>query len=323
MKNQRYRKHFDNRKEMFKPAETNAVLPETDKKSTLPTAIKKGKIYIGLAAVLILIVMAYQTIPSKDSSSSVLAKKSVAIAKVGDETIYLSDLQAQKDAIPQLKDVEMKVVYNQLLDRMINRKVILDAAKKAGVQNDPEVERALKEAEGDILVQSYLARQIDAKATPSVLQALYQVELKNFTPQDEIRARHILVASEKEAKDIIVKLKAGADFATLADQYSLDKGANGTNGGDLGYFTKDMMIPDFANAAFEMKAGEFSKKPVKTPFGWHVIKVEDKRKAAPPSFESVAESLKSTFAQKEIPEIVRIEREKANVQIFDVFKQEK
>ena len=324
MKNQRYRKHFNNKAESFRPTNVAAVPQKATTKSSALSLTKNKKIFIGLAAVLILIVMAYQTIPGRNSSSSpVLAKKSVIVAKVGNETISLLDLQAQKDAIPQLKDVDMKVVYNQLLDGMINRKVILDAAKKVGIQNDPDVKRALKEAEESILVQNYLTRQIDAKATPSVLQALYQVELKNYTPQNEVRARHILVGTEKEAKDIIVKLKAGADFAALADQYSLDKGPNGTNGGDLGYFTKDMMSPDFANAAFAMKAGEFSAKPIKTPFGWHVIKVEDKRKAAPPSFESVAESLKATFAQKEIPEIIRAEREKANVQVFDVLKDKK
>ena len=323
MKNQKNEKPFV-RKEAVKTTGAKPVVQKAeDRKSSALSVSKNGKIYIGLAAVLILIVMAYQSIPNKISSSSpTLAQKSVIVAKIGDETISLLDLQAQKDAIPQLKDVEMKVVYNQLLDGLISRKVILDAAKKAGIQKDPEVKRALKEAEESILVQNYLMRQIEAKATPAALQTLYQEELKNFKPQDEIRARHILVATEKEAKNIIVKLKNGADFAAMANQYSLDKGPNGTNGGDLGYFTKDMMIPDFGNPAFEMKVGEISAKPVKTPFGWHIIKVEDRRKAAAPAFEMVVENLKASFAQKEIPEIIRAEREKANVQVFDVFKDE-
>ena len=324
MKNQKSKKTFV-KKEPVKASVAKPVAHKAEvKKSCVSTLTEKGKIFVGLAAVLILIVMAWQTIPNKTSSySPALAKKSVTVAKIGNETISLADLLIQKETIPQLKDVDLKVVYTQLLDSMINKKVILNAAKKAGIQKNPDVKRALKEAEESVLVQNYLMRQIDAKATPEALQALYQEELKNFVPQDEIHARHILVASEKEAKDIIVKLNAGADFATLANQYSLDKGPNGTNGGDLGYFTKDMMIPDFANPAFAMKVGEISKKPVKSPFGWHVIKVEDKRKAAAPSFESVAETLKATFAQKEVPEIIRAEREKANVQIFDVMNEGK
>ena len=134
-----------------------------------------------------------------------------------------------------------------------------------------------------------------------------------------MRARHILVATEKEARDLIVKLRAGADFATLANQYTLDRNQGGTNGGDLGYFTKEMMIPEFAKEAFSLPKGQFSKKPFKTAFGWHIVKVEDKRKSAPPTFEQMLEPLQARFIEVAAPRIIAKERAAANVQIKDLY----
>ena len=270
-------------------------------------------VLIGLVAALLLMVMS-ATFPK--NKTSLATDGTPVVAKVGNEVITLGDLKAKKNSIPQLKDIEFNDVYDKLLESFIDRKVILDAAKKANIQNEADVKRVLKEAQDNILIQAYLTRKVEARRTNQALQALYQEALKDFKPQDEIRARHILVATEREAKDIIIKLKNGADFAKLADQYSLDKGPNGTNGGELGYFTKEMMIPDFGNAAFAVKVGDYTRKPVKTPFGWHVIKVEDKRKAAPPSFEASIDVLKVRFDERELPQVIRDERKNAKVQII-------
>ncbi len=251
------------------------------------------------------------TLPVKD--------KGAVVATVGGENVRLSELEKVKDSVPQLKDIPMQVVYNQLLEAYINNKVILDQAKRDGLQNTPDVKKALKDAEDQILFQAYLAKQLQSRMTPDKLQAVYQQEVKNFVPQDEIRARHILVATQKEANDIIVQLKAGADFATLADKYSLDKDPNALNGGDLGYFTKSMMIPEFADAAFALEKGKFSAAPVKTAFGWHVIKAEDIRKSAPPSYEEVEDAIKTRFAEVMATQIIQEERAKANVKVYDIF----
>src|SRR5690349_23456006 len=116
------------------------------------------------------------------------------------------------------------------------------------------------------------------------MQQTYQDAVKSMAGQEEVHARHILVESEDEAKTILTELKGGADFATLAKEKSKDPGA--AQGGDLGYFSKEQMVPEFADVAFKMYAGQLSN-PVKTQFGWHIIKVEDKRVRQPPEFDKV------------------------------------
>lgn len=282
------------------------------------------KVLIGAACVVVIAALGYwgwtRMHAGSDPFLLPVMDKSAVVATVSGEDVRLSELEKVKASIPQLKDIPMQVVYNQLLDAYINNKVILDQAKKEGLQNNPDVKKALKDAEDQILFQAYLAKQLQARMTPDKLQAIYQQEVKNFVPQDEIRARHILVATQKEANDIIVQLKAGADFATLADKYSLDKDLNALNGGDLGYFTKNMMIPEFADAAFSLEKGKFSQKPVKTAFGWHVIKVEDVRKSAPPAYEEVEDAVKARFAEVTAAQIMQEERNKAQVKIFDIFE---
>lgn len=242
---------------------------------------------------------------------------SAVVAIIGGKEVKMSELEAVKNGIPQLKDMPMEIVYNKLLEAYVNNKVMLDAAKKAGIQNRADVKKMISDAKEQILFQAYLSEQLKARMTPDKLQAIYNEEIKNFVPQDEVHARHILVATEKEAKDLIIQLNGGADFETLANQNSLDKNPNVDNGGDLGYFTKDMMIPEFGNAAFALKVGQISEKPVKTPFGWHVIKVEDKRKAAPPAMAQVKDVIEAKFMEATVPLVLEAEKAKANVQLKD------
>ena len=135
--------------------------------------------------------------------------------------------------------------------------------------------------------------------------------MKKFRPVEEIRAKHILVKSEQEAKDILIKLRAGGSFAMAANKYSLDKA---TPDGDLGYFTEDMMIPEFSRAAFALQKGQISE-PVKTPFGWHIILLEDRRMSEPPAFEEVQADLKELLMKQDISKVLSEERTKLNVQI--------
>lgn len=246
-------------------------------------------------------------------------KPNTIVAQIGGEKVRLSDLQKVKESIPQLKDIPMEVVYNQLVEAYVNNKIILDNAKKEGLQKDERVRAALKNAEEQILFQAYLNKKAEEKMSPEKLQDAYKQYLTSFVPQDEIHARHILVNSQKQAKDIIVQLLAGADFATLANEHSIDKDENSANGGDLGYFTKNMMIPEFADAAFSIPVGQISTRPVKTPFGWHVIKVEDKRKSPAPTYEQVEDDLKAAYGKTLMSEVIKEERDKVTVEIFDVF----
>ena len=300
-----------------KKSNATKVAPESSLQQT-----KKSKIFVflGGAVVIVLAVLAVLKWCCPEKQVEFPASKAdegVVVAIIDGDKLKLADLERVKNGIPQLRELPIETVYNNLLEGYINSRVVLKAAERSGIQKNPEVQRAINEAREQILSKAFLAEQLQVRMTPEKAKEIYTEELKNYVPQDEIHARHILVATEKEAKDLIVKLKNGAKFEDLANKYSLDKNPEMENGGDLGYFRKDMMIPDFANAAFAIKVGKFSEKPIKTPFGWHVVKVEDKRKAAPPTMAEMQEFITAKFAEDTVPEILAEERAKMQVQVFD------
>ena len=234
------------------------------------------------------------------------------VAEINGQLIKLKDVRAFMSDIPQLAEVPFEMVYPQVLDTMINTHVLVSGAETSGTAKDKDVKKALKMAREQILSQAYLAKQLEAGMTPEALQALYMEEMQNYNRPEEIRARHIVVDSEKAADAIYMQLKSGADFAKLADEQSSDKHAVG---GDLGYFTENMMIPEFAKVVFAMKKGDLSK-PFKTPYGWHVVLVEDKRLAEPPAFEEMQDALKQVYAERNMQNVLQAEREKAKVKVY-------
>ena len=303
---------------------------QTEKKSNVTNVAsgsnvqetKKSKVFVVLGGAVVVVLAALAVLkwccPGKQVEFPTdKSNEGVVVAVIDGEKLKLKDLERVKNGIPQLRELPMETVYNNLLEGYINSRVVLKAAEKSGIQNKPEVQKAINDAREQILSKAYLAEQLQTRMTPEKAKAIYAEELKNYVPQDEIHARHILVATEKEAKDLIVKLKNGAKFEDLANKYSLDKNPEMENGGDLGYFKKDMMIPDFANAAFAIKVGKFSEKPIKTPFGWHVVKVEDRRKADPPTIAEMQEFIAAKFAEDTVPEILVEERAKMQVEVFD------
>ncbi|MBR5130385.1 MAG: peptidylprolyl isomerase [Alphaproteobacteria bacterium] len=235
------------------------------------------------------------------------------VAEINGHLIKLKDVRAFVQDVPQLSELPFEMIYPQVLDNMINTRVLVSGAEATGVSKEADVRKALKMAREQILSQAYLTKQLEKEMTPEVLQALYLEEMKNYEPQEEIKARHILVDSQKEAENILFQLKAGANFATLANEKSTDKNANG---GDLGdYFTANMMIPEFSRPVFALKKGELSA-PIKTPYGWHIVLVEDKRLAEAPAFEVMQDALKQLYAERNMKNVLQAERDKANVKVY-------
>lgn len=247
----------------------------------------------------------------EENKKAIIADTAV-VATINGADVRLKDVKEFAKNIPQLADLPFNMVYPQLLETMINARVVLQGAESTGVENDEAVQKTLKLAREQVISQAYLEKQLEAKMTPEALQEMYMAEMKNFNRQEEVRARHILVSSKKEADDVVAQLKAGVDFALLANTKSLDKE---NQGGSLGYFTKNMMIPEFGDAVFSMKKGQLSA-PIKTPFGWHVVLVEDRRLAAPPAFEDVEDQLKQIYAERNARGVVQEEREKAHVSVL-------
>lgn len=144
------------------------------------------------------------------------------------------------------------------------------------------------------------------------LRSGYEAFLRGTPTREEVRARHVLVDDENEARAVVAELEQGADFAELAGRYSKDGGANG---GDLGYFTREMMVPEFSAAAFALAVGDFSWAPVKTQFGWHVIKVDDRRQAPAPSFEAAKADISRLYAREVLSQRIKELRDAAGTQI--------
>ncbi len=212
------------------------------------------------------------------------------VATVGGETITEADLSfAAEDLTQELSQMPADQRRPFLLRVLIDMKVMAKAGRDAGMGDTPLFKQRLAYLEERALRRAYFADAIANSVTEEAVRAEYDKLVADFKPAEEIRASHILVATEEEAKAIKAELDGGADFATIAKEKSIDPGA--ANGGDLGFFGKGMMVAPFEEAAYALtEIGQVSD-PVQSQFGWHIIKLEEKRESAPPTFEQVASQL--------------------------------
>jgi peptidyl-prolyl cis-trans isomerase C len=239
------------------------------------------------------------------------------VARINGQVLHRSDLQLALRAAPaQVQQTPIEKIYPQLLGSMANGLLLAQAGRKAKIDAVPAVKAQIGLADNEIIADAYVAQLARAQITEAKLHEAYDQYAKNAPKEDEVNARHILVPTEQEAKDIIEQLKKGADFATLAKDKTTDPSGK-TSGGDLGYFSKGEMVPDFANAAFALKKGEFTQTPVHTQFGWHVIKVEDRRTKPVPEFEQVKNQIETFVARRAQSEFVAQLRETAKIERLD------
>jgi peptidyl-prolyl cis-trans isomerase C len=239
------------------------------------------------------------------------------VASVNGKEIHKSAILEAQQAIPQLRQMPLEMVYEQLLDHVVTAQILLDQAKKQKLEDDPQVKAAFKEAQARILQQAYLAKRVDGDISEAALRKRYE-ELKTTTPpKEEVKVRHILVDTEEAAKAVIADLKSGTSFEDEAKAKTKDP-SGAANGGDLGYVGKGDTVPEFSDAAFKLKPGEITETPVKTQFGWHVIKAEDRRTAPTPSFEEAAPSIKNELAQKDVQKVIDGLKKSAQVKKFNI-----
>jgi peptidyl-prolyl cis-trans isomerase C len=239
------------------------------------------------------------------------------VARVNGKELHRSDVEAAQKSLPaQAQQMPMEQLYPLLLDQMVNGMIVADAGRKDKLDQDPALKKRLARYEDRLVQEAYLNKMVEAAATTDKLQERYQQYVKDNPPKEEVSARHILVDKEDEAKAIIKDLDKGGDFAELAKKHSKDPGAK--NGGDLGFFSAGEMVPEFSEAAFKLKKGEYTKTPVKTQFGWHIIKVEDRRMAAPPSFDETKDELQNQMARDVITQRIAELRKDAKVETFAI-----
>jgi peptidyl-prolyl cis-trans isomerase C len=250
------------------------------------------------------------------------------IAKVNGVEIHQSDLAlAEEDVGQNLPQGGEDAKRDYLVSYLSDMILLAQAAEERRLQDDPDFKRHAAFARNKVLMEALLQNEGKKSLTDQALRAVYQDAVKQMGDEEEVHARHILFRvanptdekASKEAEDkvkaVIERLKKGEDFATLANELTEDPSGR-KDGGDLGYFTKDQMVPEFSTVAFTLDKGKFSD-PIKTQFGWHVLLVEDKRKRQPPEFDKVKGQLESYVERKAQVDLVAKLRAQAKIERLD------
>ena len=266
----------------------------------------------GPAAVLSgLLVLAASGAIAQDSGAT--QESDPIVARVNGAPVHQSELITAARQLPAQYQATMDQVLPILLERLIDLRLIGEAGRAEGLAEDAQVKSRVQQAENRIIGEIYLEQQVSAQVTDERIRGRYEEIVESTPPSEEIKARHILLKTEQEARDTINALDTGVAFVELAEERST--GPSASKGGDLGYFTADQMVAPFSEAAFAMEPGSYSKEPVETQFGFHVILVEDRRKKEPPTFDDLEGQIREELAGQAVKDLVQGLREKAEIEI--------
>jgi len=245
-------------------------------------------------------------------STPVFAKEEKAVASVNGVDITEQTLKKYMDVVNRARPGA--VTQQDALDDLIVTEVALQEAQKAKFQEREDVKEQIREATKKIILSTWTREQSESlKITDADLKAAYDKRMEG-QEKSEYKARHILLKTEDEAKAVIKEVTDGGDFEKLAKEKST--GPSAAKGGDLGWFKPSTMVPPFAKAIAAMKKGEVTQEPVKTNFGWHVIKLEDQRQAQLPALEQLKPQLKRTLVQEKMIAMLDEIKDKADVKIM-------
>ena len=243
------------------------------------------------------------------------AAPDTVVAKVNGQPITEAQLSfAEAEIGSELAGVPTESRRRVLTEYLIEAHLMADSADKAKLSEGSEFEARMKYYRLRALRDAYFEKQVRDSVPETEAKKLYEERVKSLPAQEEVRARHILVKTEEEAKKVATELAGGADFAEAAKKYSQDRGGQG--GGDLGYFSRGQMVKAFDDAAFTLEQGKLSA-PVQSEFGWHIIKVEDKRNRQPPAFEEVKDQITASLVQNKLQATVLDLRKNGNIEIVD------
>lgn len=245
--------------------------------------------------------------PKSPDTSKVIATVNGEVITENDFQDYLKARQAQQVPVPD-KEKEREVV----LDEMINRVLLAQDAVKRKLDQEEDVYFQIKRQRENTLVRATLRQYLrDNPISDEDVRKRYDEEVEK-THKTEYRARHVLVKTEDEAKEVLAQLKKGAKFDALARKLSVDQ-RSGKDGGDLGWFNQGSIVPEFFGAVKEMKKGDVTPAPIKTEFGWHVIKLEDSRPWATPGFDQIKANIRQMVQQESIEAMVKELKAKAKI----------
>jgi peptidyl-prolyl cis-trans isomerase C len=256
-------------------------------------------------------------------TAAILAASSHAIAedkvlvRVDGRDITEADVRfAAAEIGPDLGKVPVDQRTRVLIEYLIENQLMAAAGEKESLGQGAAFDQRLAYYRNRALRDAFFEKSIGAAASEEAARRFYDEQVGKITPQEEVRARHILVKTKEEAHQVIELIGYGEPFETVAKERSQDPGS-GANGGDLGYFVKDQMVKPFADAAFALKPGEMTKEPVETQFGFHIIKVEEKRMRKPPEFASVKERILQSLLQQKAQEVIGGLRGAARIEVLD------
>ncbi len=263
----------------------------------------------GLIAAALLVVL--PPAPARAQSDPVIAKVNGVEIHESDLTMAEEDVGQNQQVQALAGDAKRDYLVSYLADVILAAK----AAEGKKISDQKEFKSRLAFIRNKLLMETLLQQEGKAALTADAMKKVYDEAVKSMGAEQEVRARHILVPTEDEAKAVLAEIKKGTDFAELAKQKSKDPGA-AAEGGDLGYFGKDQMVPEFAEVAFKLEKGQVSD-PVKTQFGWHIIKVEDKRTKPVPEFDKVKEQVETYVVRKAQADYIHKLQESAKIERLD------
>ncbi|MFM9843387.1 MAG: peptidylprolyl isomerase [Dongiaceae bacterium] len=238
------------------------------------------------------------------------------VAIVNGKKITRADVLASAKQLPAEYQSQINQVFPALIDRQIDLLLISNAGAEQKLAEDPEVKAQIAEMTENIVRQAVLDRLLREKMGDAAVKARYDQFVAALPKQQEVKARHILVDLEEDAKAIVVQLDGGADFSAIAKEKSKDPGS-GPKGGDLGYFVAGQMVPEFSDAAYKLEKGQYTKTPVKSQFGWHVIILDDKRDKQPPTLEEARSTIEQILSNEVVTSYVDGLRKTATVVKFN------
>ena len=254
-----------------------------------------------------------ETARLKDALKQMDAQNPV-VARVNGYEIRWAEVVASADDLPPRYRDQIESVFPALLDRLVDLRLLAEAAREEGLRDDPAVRRRLAAYEDRVLSGALLERHLAEEVTTADLRRRYDALVAARRGDREIRARHILLDSEEAAQAAIARLDAGEVFISLATE--LSTGSSAPRGGDLGYFHPSRMAPAFAEAALALEPGDYTHAPVETEFGWHVILLVDRRADNIPSFLDMQDKLREEVRKEAVDHLVLGLRRDAALEMF-------
>jgi len=238
------------------------------------------------------------------------------VATVNGKPITEADLKLADNEIgKELGNLPPEVKRRALAEYLIDNTLFADAAEAEKLGSTPEFKQQMHYLRQRLLREEYFEKTLKSAVSEDEAKKIYAAKVASLQPKEEVAARHILVDSEEKAKELRAKIMAGADFAQVAKENSMDPGSK-NQGGMLGYFTKGQMVPEFEAAVFKLHKGDVSE-PVKTSFGWHIIKLEDRRRRPPPAFNDVKATIINSLIMRKAQEKAAELRKAATLDYVD------